>query len=229
MWKFKAILIGFLSVVIFGAVAQISAAKEDPSTKVVPVSGVISWIDIKAGKLQLAADASRNRKDPIEYRINQNSTFVTEPTHKKFLKLEDLRVGQYVVVEFNYIPGEWVDVPVAQKIIANPIPEPIFQVATGQLNAIDAQAGTFSIIERPLPSEGGTGKLSYFIFDPNTIVVMKSPSLQPVALVLKPGDLVQVEFVVNDGKRYARSITLLSAIPETTSTTTTTTTSTTTN
>ena len=56
---------------------------------------------------------------------------------------------------------------------------------------------------------------------------MKDPSIQPVQLELKPGDLVKVEYVVKDGKRHAHSITLLSAAPETTSTTTTTTTSTT--
>lgn len=223
MWKFKAVLIGFLSVLVFSALAQVSFAAVGSNAKVVPVSGQIALVDVKLGKLQLAADASRNRRDPIEYRINKDTTRVTDPTDKKFLKLEDLRVGQYVVVEFNYVPGEWVDVPVAQKIIASPIPEPIFQAVTGELEAIDVQAGTLVIEQRPLPSEGGTGDLYYFVFDPRTIVVMKSPSMQPVELYLNPGDLVQVEFVVKDGKRYARSITLLSAATGTTSTTTTTT------
>lgn len=227
MRRFKAVLIGFLSILVFGALVQVSAAKVDPNAKVVPVSGVISLIDVKLGNLQLAADASRNRRDPIEYRINKDVTRVTDPSDKKFLKLEDLKVGQYVVVEFNYIPGEWVDVPLAQKIIVSPMPEPIFQVVTGELEAIDAQAGTLVIEQRPLPSEGGKGNLYYFVFEPRDIVVMKSPSMQPVELYLNPGDLVQVEFLVKDGKRYARSITLLSATPDTTIITTTTTKSTT--
>lgn len=223
MWKFKVILMGFLGVLMFSGLTQISAAATDPNTKVIPVSGVISMVDVKLGKLQLAADVSRNRKDPTEFRINKNQTFVTDPTYKLFLKLEDLRVGQYVVVEFNYVPGEWVDVPIAQKIIASPVPQPIFQVVTGVLQSIDAQAGTLTIEQRPLPSDGGRGNLYDFVFEPRSIVVMQTPSMRPVELVLKPGDLVQVEFVEKDGKRYARSITLLSAATGTTSTTTTTT------
>jgi len=223
MKRFKTVLIGFLGVLVFSALTQISAAGAGSDVRVISISGQITLVDIKLGKLQLAADASRNRRDPTEYRINQDATRVTDPTDTKFLKLEDLLVGQYVVVEFNYVPGEWVDVPIAQKIIASPVPQPIFQVVAGELEAIDAQAGTLVIEQKLLPSTGGKGDLYYFVFDPKTIVVMQTPSMRPVALMLKPGDLVQVEFVEKDGKRYARSITLLSAVTGTTSTTTTTT------
>jgi hypothetical protein len=78
--------------------------------------------------------------------------------------------------------------------------------------------------ERSLSSKGN---LFYFVFEPKDIVVMQSPSTQPVQLELNPGDLVKVEFWVKDGKRHAHSITLLRAASETRSTTTTTTTSTT--
>ena len=149
---------------------------------------------------------------------------MTDPSDKKFLVIKDLRAGQHVTIELIDSSGE----TMARKIIAEPIPEPVFQEATGELEAIDVQAGTIVIDEKPLPGEGGKGNLSYFVFEPKDIVVMKSPSTQPVQLELKPGDLVKVEFVVKDGKRYARSITLLLAAPETTSTTTTTTTTSTT-
>ena len=56
---------------------------------------------------------------------------------------------------------------------------------------------------------------------------MEQPSMQPVQLVLKPGDLVKVEFLAKDGKQYARSITLLQAALENKNTTTTTVTRTT--
>ncbi len=228
MWRFKAILIGVLGVLIFGALAQVSAAAVGTNARVIHVSGEISWIDVKVGKLQLAADASRDRRDPTEYRVNKDATRVTDPTDKKFIKLEDLRVGQHVAIEFDYIDGEWKEAPIAQKIIASSIPGPVFQVVTGVLAAIDAQAGTFSIEQRPLPSEG-RGNMFYFAFEPSNIIAMRAPSRQPVQLEFNPGDLVQVEFVVIDGKNYARSITLLSVTPGApvaTGTTTTTTTST---
>ena len=193
------------------------------NAKVIQVSGKIAEIDVKLGKLQLEKDSPQNRKDSSKYNINKNDTRVVDPLDKKFLKLEDLRVGQHVTVEFNYIQGELGIEPTAQKIIAEPMPEPIIQEASGELKAIDAQSGTFTIEEKP-----GTGNLSYFVYEPKDIIVMQSPSMEPVRLVLKPGDLVKVEFVVKGGNRYARSIMLYPVLPVPANTTTTTTTSTTT-
>ena len=223
MWKFKAVLIGVLGVLMISGLAKVSDAKVVSEARVISVSGEISSIDVKLGKLELAEDSSRNRRDPVKYNINKDATRVTDPTDKKFLKLEDLRVGQHVKVEFNYIPEELVDQePVAQKIIAEPMPEPIIQEVSGELKSIDAQSGTFTIEEKP-----GTGNLAYFVYEPKDIIVMQSPSMEPVRLALKPGDLVKAEFVVKGGNRYARSITLYPVSPVTASTTTTTTTSTT--
>ena len=193
------------------------------NAKVIQVSGKIAEIDVKLGKLQLEKDSPQNRKDSSKYNINKNDTRVVDPLDKEFLKLEDLRVGQHVTVEFNYIQGELGIEPTAQKIIAEPMPEPIIQEASGELKAIDAQSGTFTIEEKP-----GTGNLSYFVYEPKDIIVMQSPSMEPVRLVLKPGDLVKVEFVVKGGNRYARSIMLYPVLPVPANTTTTTTTSTTT-
>jgi hypothetical protein len=102
--------------------------------------------------------------------------------------------------------------------------EPVFQEATGELTAIDLQAGTFTIKENPLPGEQGNDELSYFVFEPKSLVVMKYPSMQPIELFIKPGAQLKVKFVVKAGKRYADSITVLQDAPETTSTITTTTT-----
>jgi len=218
---YSRVLIAVVAALLVTGIPLHASVKAEDA-KVVQVSGKIAQIDVKLGKLQLELDASKDRKDPTRYNINKNDTRVVDPTDKKFLKLEDLRVDQHVKLEFNYIQGELGIEPVAQKIIAEPMPEPIIQEASGELKVIDAQSGTFSIEEKP-----GTGNLSHFVYEPKDIIVMQSPSLEPVRLVLKPGDLVKVEFVVKSGNRYARSITLYPALPVTASTTTVTTTSTT--
>ena len=132
MWKFKAILIGVLGVLIVGGLAQVCAAQVDAKATRHSVSGEIALIDIKLGKLQLATDESGNRRSPAEFKINWHDTRVTDPTDKKFLKLEDLQVGQHVTVEFDYIQGEWKRVPIAQNIIADTMSEAVPQKATLQ-------------------------------------------------------------------------------------------------
>jgi hypothetical protein len=224
MWKFKAILVGVLGVLFFGGLAQVYAAPVESNTKMRSVSGKISLIDVKLGKLQLKSDAGQDDRGMVEYAINQDETRVTDPSDKKFIVIKDLRVGQHITVKLIDSPEE----TLIREIIAEPMPEPVLQEATGELEAIDVGAGTLIIAEELLPSEGGKGKLTYFVFDSKDIVVMRSPSTQPVQLELRPGDLVKVEFVVKDGKRHARSITLLKSAPETMSTTTTTTTTSTT-
>ncbi len=223
MWKFKAVLIVALGIMFFGGLAQVYAAPVESTPKMRTVSGEISLIDVKLGLLQLKSDVGQDTRGIAEYRINQDETRVTDPSDKKFLVVKDLQVGQHVTIQLIDGPDE----TLVRKIIAEPMPEPVLQEATGELEAIDVVAGTLIIAEEPLPNEGGKGKLTYFVFDPKEIVVMKNPSTQPVQLELNPGDLLKVEFVVKDGKRHARSITLLKSAPETTSTTTTTTTSTT--
>lgn len=221
MRKFKAILIGFLSVLMFATLTQVSAAGENSNTGMRSVSGEITMIDVKLGKLQLRSDPGQDTRGITEYRINQNDTRVTDPTDKKFLVIKDLRVGQHVTIELS--DNTYAET-LAQKIIAEPMPEPTYQEATGELQAIDVQAGTLVIEQKPLPDEE-KGGLSYFVFEPNNIVVIKNQNAQPVESELMPGDTVRVEYIVKDGRRQARSITLLKAARETTRTTTTTTTS----
>ena len=219
---YSRVLIAVVAALLFTN-APLRASDKAGNVKVIQVSGEIAQIDVSLGKLQLELEASRDKKDPTRYKINKNDTRVVDPRDKKFLKLEDLQVGQHVTVEFNYIQGELGMQPVAQKIIAEPIPKPIFQEVTGELKSIDDQSGTFTLDEKP-----GTGNLTYFVYEPKNIIVMQSPSMESVQLVLKPGDLVKVEFVVKNEKRHARSITLYPVLPVPASTTTVTTTSTTT-
>jgi cold shock CspA family protein len=185
------------------------------------VSGEITWIDTKLGKLQLEADASPSTGEITEYRITDYETRVTNSSDEKFLKIADLQPGQHVTIDV--INGKEGDI--VQKITANPRPASDYQEAYGRIEVLDVQAGTLTLAERPGAGEAGESDLSSFVFEPKNVVVMQSPSREPVQLELKPGDVVKVEYVVSDGKRRAHSITLYS--PRVTSTTTTTTVTTT--
>jgi hypothetical protein len=223
MRKFNLVLMGFLGILFFGGLAEAYAAPMEAAAKMRSVSGEIEKIDVKLGLLQLKGDAGQDTRGITEYKINQNGTRVTDSTDTKFIVIKDLRVGQHVTIQLIDGPEELM----VRKIIAEPMPELVLQEITGKIEFIDAQAGNLVINEEPLPGEKGEGRQYYLIFEPNDIVFMKNPSLRPVRLELSPGDLVKVEFIIKDGKRYARSITLLPAATEITSTTTTTITSTT--
>lgn len=209
----------FFAVTAMVLFASISARAEQPPF-VRQVSGEITWIDTTLGKLQLEQDASPRTGEITEYRISDNETRVTNSLDNKFLNIADLQPGQQVTVDV--INGKEGDI--VQKITANPRPASDFQEAYGRIEALDVSAGTLTLAERPGAGEEGESDLSSFVFEKD-IVVMQSPSREPVQLVLKPGDVVKVEYVVRDGKRWARSITLYS--PRVTSTTTTTTVTTT--
>ena len=121
---YSKVLIAVVAALLLTSIPLRAADKAD-NAKVVQVSGEIAQVDVKLGKLQLEPDASRDRKDPTTYNINHNDTRVVDPSDKKFLKLEDLRVGQHVKIEFNYIQGELGMQPIAQKIIAESMPTPV--------------------------------------------------------------------------------------------------------
>jgi cold shock CspA family protein len=210
----------FFAVTAMVLLTSISVRAEQPPF-VRHVSGEITWIDTKLGKLQLESDATPGTGEITEYRITDYETRVTNPSDKKFLKIEDLQPGQQVTIDV--INGKEGDI--VQKITANPRPASDFQEAYGRIEALDVPAGTLTLAERPGAGEAGESDLSGFVFEPKDIVVMRSPSRESVQLELKPGDVVKVDYVVRDGKRRARSITLYS--PRVTSTTTTTTVTTT--
>ncbi len=216
MLRRKSFLFGVLGVLLFGGLAQ--ASESIPAVRY--VSGEIAWVDVQLGQLQLREEGLRGNRATTAYRINQQATNVTDSSDQQFLVLEDLRSGQLVAIEFEWIDNQ--GQKMARKITVQSPPEPVSQEAVGTLEAIDVNAGTLVLMER--------GNRSYFAFEPREIVVMRSPSRQPVRLELRPGDPVKVEFTVRDGKRRAHAITLYSALPELTdkTTTTTTTTSTTT-
>lgn len=183
------------------------------------VSGEIGWVDVQLGRLELNKETPQGTKTTA-YRITQNETRVTDPSDEMFLVVNDLRAGQYVTIEVADGQGD----QVVPKIIVEPMPASDYQQAFGELKAIDVAAGTFDVEERVRIGQEERTRISYFVFDPNDIVVMHSPSKEHIELVLKPGDVVKVEYVERDGKQQARYITLYSPVVTSTTTTTTVTT-----
>ncbi len=211
------VLVAVTAVVLL---AGISARAAEPVVK--QVSGEITWVDVKQGKLQLKSDASPNTGEILEYRITKDETRVTNPSDKKFLTVDDLQAGQHAIVEV--IEGQ--ENKIVQKIITEPVPVSDFLIALGQLQVVDLTAGTLVLQEKPVIGEDGTIHLSQFVFEPKDIVVLQSPGMQPAQVALGPGDVVKVEYVMINGKRHLRSV--VKYAPKTTSSTTTTTTTTTT-
>ena len=213
----KSFVVGVLGVWLCSGVVPGAVSAAEPAAPVHQAAGEIVWLDLKLGKLQLYADHSRGTRATAEYRITEHETQVTDRLDKQFLATTDLRAGQHITIE-SRVSGEE---HIATKITVEPTSAPLFQQAEGTIESIDVTPGTFTLKETASP--GAVGMVSVFVFDPKDIVVMESPSLRPVRLEVKPGDFVKVDYVVNDGRRSARSMMRYSAVPAPTTTTTTTT------
>lgn len=222
MFGHKSLVVGVLGVWLCSGVVPGAVSAAEPAAPVHQAAGEIVWLDTQLGKLQLYADHSQGTRATAEYSITEHETRVTDRSDTKFLAITDLRAGQHITIE-SRASGEG---RIATKITVEPTSALLFQQVQGTIESIDVNPGTFTLKETASP--GAVGTVSAFVFDPKDIVVMESPSLQPVRLEVQPGDFVKVEYVVNDGKRYARSMMRYAVIPAPTNTTTTTTTSTTT-
>jgi len=183
------------------------------------VPGRVMWVDVKLGQMQIKLERDPGMGETKDYRITRYETRVKDPSDKKFLTIDDLRPGENVTLDV--IDGQ--EDKIIEKIVAESLEASDFQEASGQLQAIDGSAGTLTLQEKMRNGVEEQNNLSYFLFDPQTIVVLQSPSIQPVAVVLKPGDQVQIQFVLRDGKQEIYSITLYSPQHTTTTTVTTTT------
>ena len=216
------VVVGVLGAWLCGGLIPSAVSATELAAPVHQAVGEIVWLDTQLGKLQLYADHSRGARATAEYRITEHETQVTDRLDKQFLAITDLRAGQHVTIESRASGEEHI----ATKITVEPTSAPLFQQAEGTIESIDVNPGAFTLKETTSTQAAGT--VSLFAFDPNTIVVMESPSLQPVRLAVKPGDFVKVDYVVNDGRRYARSMMRYAAVPAPTTTTTITTRTTTT-
>ncbi len=213
--NYLKVVVAVTAVVLFSGIS----VRASETTNVLRVSGEIGWVDVQLGKLELNKETPAGTKTTA-YRITQNETRVTDSTDEKFLGVKDLRAGQYITIEV----ADGAEDKIVSKITVDPMPVSEFQQAFGKLEAIDIAAGTLVVEERVMIGQEEKSRLSYFVFDPKNIVVMRSPNKQSVELFLKPGDVVKVEFVALDGKQQARYITLYSPIVTSTTTTTITTT-----
>ncbi len=183
------------------------------------LSGEIAWIDLKVGKLDFKRDVSPSTGEITQYRITENETRVTNPSDKKFLTVSDLQPGQYVTLDV--LDGK--EEKIVQKITTDTRPAAEFKDAYGKVEVIDQQAGTLTLYGRPRIGEAPDSNMSYFVFDPKDIIVMQSPSNQPVQLELKQGDVIKVEYLVSDGNQRAHTITVYTPTVTRVTTTTTTT------
>jgi len=213
--NFLKMLSGVAAMVLFSGISA-HASVAIPAVNQVP--GRIMWVDVKLGKIQIKLNQSSGTGERKDYRITRYETRVKDPSDKKFLTIDDLRAGE--IVTLDVIDGQ--EDKIIGKIVAESLEASDFQEASGQLQVIDGQAGTLTLQEKMRNGVVEESNLSNFFFDPNSIVVLQSPSIQPVALVLKTGDQVKIQFVQRDGRQQAYSITLFS--PEHTTTTTVTTT-----
>ena len=218
----KSLVVGVLGAWLCSGVVPGAVSAAEPAAPVRQAAGEIVWLDTQLGKLQLYADHSRGTRATAEYSITEHETRVTDQLDQQFLAITDLRAGQHVTIESRARGEE----QLATKITVEPSSAPLFQRAEGTVESISVNPGTFTLKETASP--GAVGMVSVFVFDPKDIVVMESPSLQPVRLEVQPGDFVKVDYVVSDGRRYARSMMRYAALPAPTTTTTTTTSTTTT-
>lgn len=214
---------GVLGIWLCGAVVPVSVLAATPAVPgVQKADGEIVWLDLQLGRLRLAEDRTRGPQATVEYRITEHETQVTDRADKQFLSIADLRAGQEIYLESRVSGAE----QLATKITVEPMSAPLFQQAEGTIKSANANQGTFVLLENASPTSMALE--SSFSFDAEDIVAMESPSLQPVRLEIRPGDLVKVDYVVNSGQRIARSMMRYSAWPAPTTTTTTTTSTTTT-
>jgi hypothetical protein len=216
--NYVKLLFLFSTVVLFTG-SPLYASIGIPTVNQIP--GRVMWVDVKLGELQIKLNGSPGIGETKNYRVTRYETRVKDPSDKKFLTIDDLRPGENVTLDVIYGQED----KIIEKIVAESLEASDFQVASGQIQAIDGQAGTLTLQEKMRNGVEENSNLSYFLFDPNSIVVLQSPSIQPVALVLKPGDQVQIQFVLRDAKQQVYSITLYSPQHSTTTTVTTTTSS----
>ena len=174
---------------------------------------------IMLGTMQIKLNQATGAGEKREYRITRYETRIKDPSDKKFLTIDDLRPGENVTLDV--IDGQ--EDKIIEKIVAESLEASDFQIASGEIQTIDGQAGTLTLQEKMRNGVQEESNLSNFVFDQNGVVVLQSPSTQPVALVLKAGDSVQLQFVKQSGKQQVYSITLYTPQHVTTTTVTTTT------
>ncbi len=203
--------VNYLKVIVAATFAMLFTgmsvrADEIVQANVRQVPGEIMWVNLQEGQLQLRTDMS-----PMggirEFRINRDETRVKNLADDEFLQIYDLHPGQNVAIDV--VKGK--EEKIVQRIVTQPGSFSNFQEAYGEIGAIDFSASTFTLVGRQRVGAEEENTVSYFYFDSKDIIVMQSLNRQHIDQIeLKPGDVVRVEFVVRDGKRFAHSVTVYS-------------------
>lgn len=144
MWKFKTGLMGLLAILMLGGLTQVSSAQVG-ATAMRSISGVIEWIDIKNGRMQIYSDAGQDTRGISNYTVNLSKTLVTDATDKQYLVIKDLEPGQRVIVELIDSPAGVTEEVVARNIIvdstSNTLTTRTTEYTTVNVGNVNKQAG----------------------------------------------------------------------------------------
>ena len=120
MRKFSAIVIGFFGFMTFsGLMLAHAQVGTNTNTEMRSISGFISSIDVKNGRMQLSSDRGQDTRGISLYTVNLSKTLVTNPSDSQYLVVKDLAVNQHVTVELIDNPNGSPEEVVARNIIVN--------------------------------------------------------------------------------------------------------------
>lgn len=179
------------------------------------VAGEIAAVNLPQGVLRVREYRRGSAEGIREFAINRQDTTVTDAWDQLFLKLEDLKAGHLVQVE--YTPADR-GYPKAKTILVQGMlgqpPRPFaadLQSAAGKVIAVNIPMGVLTIEEaRPGAS---TQRVEFLMNWRDTNVLLDPPNRFLLLEDLRPGDLVQVSYVIEGGQRKARVITIQASEP----------------
>lgn len=151
--------------------------------------GRIEIIDPQNGYLTLRENNPSGNSDHLsQYWISQRRTTVTDPMDKQFLKLDDLKAGQIVRVDYTKSPDK-PDRWDARKIVLFPTKD--VRWVFGKVESIDPSTNTVVLYE--IVPDRTLNEPIYFVVDPiQTSLIYPSQREFITLKSLRPGDRVQV-------------------------------------
>ncbi len=185
-----------------GGIGEEPQRKAEQASKMKEAAGEIAAVDQALGRLTLKEIAAGQPAENRDYEISQRDTAVTDPLDKQFLKLDDLQPGYLVRVEYATVEGR----RLARKITVDSVNE--LRWAVGRISSVDSN-GRAIILVQELAIVGAAPLLTEYETDGQTQVINLSEGRFALLGELQPGDTVQVEFALRDGKRVARLISQL--------------------
>ena len=185
-----------------GGIGEEPQRKADQAANIKETAGEIAAVDRTTGELMLKEISAGKPAETHDYVINQRDTIVTDPLDKQFLKIEDLQPGYLVRVEYAEVEGR----RLARKITVDSIND--LRWAVGQISTVDPKGRTITLLHEPAIA-GTAPVVTLYETTGQTQVIDLTGSRFIRFEELKPGDAVQVEFTLQDGRRVARLISQL--------------------